>query len=138
MGFRFVEHQADIAVQLEGKSKEELFVSGIEALINLLTDNDSENNKNCTPQLLVIEAAGMDDEELLVNILNELLFRCYNERWFPLTCNSVEFSESTVQAQIEGYKNQGKSLSREIKAATYHMLEIRKNTVWKTRLVFDV
>jgi len=137
--YRTVEHQADIAVEIEATDRTGLFTSAMEALISMLT-----GEVGCLPcsdcSQVPISSSGFDDEERLVNILNELLFLCQVQGQFPVMVENVHFDDeqnvTTVVNVLEIGNN--RTLKREIKAATYHNLKISKYPSWKTTVVFDV
>ncbi|MCF7811638.1 archease [bacterium] len=136
--FRFVDHPADLAVEIEADSRENLFQSGLEAVIALLT---GEEDQAILPDLNVakIIADGYDDEERLIRLLNELLYLCQVKDFYPFTVENVSFDSAQVTAVIKG-KSQGHGLrfTREIKAATYHDIRIEKGKSLKVKIVLDV
>jgi len=139
--YRSISHQADIAVEIEADSLEELFRDSLSALIELLTGDESEGARHGDElQPFVIEAEGFDSEELLVGLLGELLFAAQTRQWGPREVVSVELiPASRVTATINGIPNGGgEKLRREIKAATYHNLKISFQDKWRVRIVFDV
>jgi len=146
--FRFVEHQADIAVELEAGDRKSLFRNGLEAVIALLTgvpdgegwERTLEEIPKGKEDIFSIKGDGYDDEERLVNLLNELLNACQIDGWWPLEVESVNFSyDDTVRAWILGVRGQvNRYFVREIKAATYHNLKIDTGAIWRTKVVFDV
>jgi len=137
--YRTIEHQADIAVEIEAADRAGLFCSALEALVSLLTGNEDRASHTSCSQV-VISASGYDDEECLVDLLNELLFLCQVHQKFPVEVSDVHFdSDQEVSAKIFVVET-GKelTLSREIKAATYHNLKIINSPGWRTKIVFDV
>jgi SHS2 domain-containing protein len=136
--FQIVDHTADIAIQLEADDREGLFHIGLEAVIYLLT-SDVAFDRSVNSQFS-ITASGFDDEELIIELINELLHTCQNKNWFPLSVISVKNrSDGSLVAVIRGISACfGYVLSREIKAATYHNLNITKNSNWKVKIVLDV
>lgn len=154
----FVDHQADIAVELEADSRSGLFQAGLEAIIALLTiesfyeeafDGDIHSlvDEQETDGLLLkvsdtfsISADGSDDEERLIGLMNEMLFACQIEDWWPISVESVTFNEdNAVTAVINGFfKKSYLNFKREIKAATYHNLKIRSSPKWTVKVVLDV
>ncbi len=143
--FRIAEHQADIAVILRSSSRSGFFKSGLEAAISLLTGKDQVQFRHpsidpADAESLEIASQGADDEERLISLLNELLFHCQVEKWFPLSVQSVAFTGyNYVSAGILALRFPHKmTFQREIKAATYHNLKIAKSHAWNAKVVFDV
>ena len=148
MTFRFVEHQADIAVELEAADRRGLFQAGLEAVAALLTGSlDAETAEQVVTELptgkrgdFSIEGCGYDDEERLINLLNKLLNACQIDGWWPKRVKDVDFrDDGSVRARLSGIHDCNKKLfTREVKAATYHNLKIETDPVWRTKVVFDV
>ena len=139
--FRFVEHQADLAVEVEAGSREGFHRSALEALITLLFGGFPPIT---TPALdapldnFILDAQGGDEEEVLVSSLNALLGLCQIDGWIPYHILYLAFTEGSLSVTFSGQKDQTKHfLIREIKAATYHQLTIQKQPTWKARIVFD-
>jgi len=136
--FRFIEHPADLAVELEADSRELLFQSGLEAVIALLTGREDQK---ILPDLssASISADGFDDEERLVGLLNELLYLCQVKDFYPVSVKDVSFDKTQVNAAINGSSSEhGQKLIREIKAATYHDIKIKTGKTLKVKIVLDV
>ena len=146
--FRFVEHQADIAVELEASDRRGLFQAGLEAVAALLIGSlDAETPEQVVTEFptgkrggFSIEGYGYDDEERLVNLLNKLLNACQIDGWWPKRVKDVDFrDDGSVRARLSGIHGCDKKLfTREVKAATYHNLKIETDPVWRAKVVFDV
>ena len=146
--FRFVEHQADIAVEMEADSREGLFISALEAVTAILTGDPErysapsvvDKKLNHLLKNSSIRSTGFDDEELLIGLMNEFLYLCQVERFYPLLVNSLTFSkENGVVADLSGLLGEhGLQFKREIKAATYHDLHIVADKTWRVKVVMDV
>jgi len=139
--YNFIDHTADIAVEITAESEKDLFVTSASALRYSLIENDIilESDKK------IIELNAPSMEELLIDFLNELNYYCSVKKWL--------FSEITVQILSEVKGNaEVKCVLRggdiplaelnkinEIKAVTYHQLEIKRVAgKLKTTLVFDI
>ena len=125
------EHQADIAVILRAVDRTGLFKSGLEAVISLLTGIEQdqlikESTSSESVETFKISCHGADDEERLIALLNEMLYYCQVEGWFPLAVQSIAFQAGNeVSAILLGLPDPfERTFQREIKAATYHDLMI--------------
>lgn len=143
--YRIVAHPADIAVEIEGSDRREFFTAALNALTAVLTGREGEsdgvvNHSSDEVKQFPLTASGYDDEERLVAILNELLFKCQVENWFPLDVTKIVFSkDGDIEAQMTGLPDEGGDrLSREVKATTYHNLKIVTEPIWAATVVFDV
>ena len=138
--FKFIDHTADIAVRLEGNSLEELFIAGFEGWLASVAEKiDLKSDDH-----LKLEFSADSVEELLVSFLNELNFLLNTKKWISLTVNSVKIYEDSGEfkliANLNGIKlNNDIELKEEIKAVTYHQMEIiKKKNIYSTLLVFDI
>ena len=136
--FEFLEHTADLAVRIFGSSVKDLFVNAADTLFNLISDYEPEKTKEKTIKLF---ADNYDD--LLVSWLNDLISGFWAEMILP-SAFEIDFIENeglSLKAKVKGcefnpYQN---PLKREIKAATYHNVNIKQyGGVWETEVVFDV
>lgn len=138
--YKFIEHTADIAVELTASTIEELFLCAVDAWNKAMLDAeilyDDEKIK------LDFEAESL--EELLVNFLSEINYLFLTKKWF---CTSVEdvklihTDKYKLTARLAGLivDNSKIDFKEEIKAITYHQLEIKKiNGKYTTRIVFDI
>jgi len=138
---RNIEHQADIAIEIEAHDRAGLFRSGLEAVIELLTGSKKTllNGVSTESDQFDLTASGYDDEERLIDLLNKLLFACQVEDWWPFGVIDLQLQkDGSVYACVKGIHNHGKTLFREIKAATYHNLMIETVPMWKVKVVLDV
>ena len=140
MGYTFIDHTADVAADLTGRTLEELFTSAAHALTDTVTDLSSV--RPLITQVVTVEAGVVED--LLVDWLNELLYR--------FEVQNVLVSDATVAIEErDGRWRLGATIAGEtydpsrhpsrvgIKSATYHNLEVRETPEgWKARIVFDI
>lgn len=88
-----------------------------------------------------LRAEGMDRESLLVGWLSEILFRIEAEGRAFGAFEVAELGETRVRgwARGEPLDPERHHIETEVKAPTYHMLEIRKEAgLWTARIIFDV
>ncbi|MFH1416355.1 MAG: archease [Elusimicrobiota bacterium] len=136
-GFIPVEHTADIGLKLWGQVPEDLFYSGLMGL-RYLADRSLCNNAVLEARAIEIDSPDM--ESLLVDFLNELLYMINSENWIPAEIDDICITGSRLICSIMGSRSDsGPGTGREIKAATYHNLEIRKNDdSMSTVVYFDI
>lgn len=138
--YKFIDHAADIAVKLEGSTLEEMFTSGAEAWFSIVID--PKNFK--ADDLLDIDISANSKEELLISFLNELNFLLSAKRWLCLSVQSIKIFEDSHGCELSTELNgvtikKNHPLKQEIKAVTYHQLEIvKKKNLYSTRVVFDI
>lgn len=138
--YKFIEHTADIAVELTSSTIEELFLCAVDAWNKAMLDAeilyDDEKIK------LDFEAESL--EELLVNFLSEINYLFLSKKWFCTSVEDIKLNHTNnykLTARLAGLNVQPSKIDfkEEIKAITYHQLEIKKvNGIYTTRIVFDI
>ena len=139
--FRFIEHTADIAVEINATTVKELFAAGLEAWKSAVVDS-FDYGGNETHEL---NLSAKNLETLLVDFLSEFNYRLtVKNRVFT----SIE--ELSINNYEDGYKLNiifydedietiGIEMKEEIKAITYHQLEIKRvDGIFTTRIIFDI
>jgi len=138
--FKFIDHTADIAFDLEGDSLEELFIASAEAFKISVTDFKCGEIFDS----IEIELTANSKEELLVNFLNEINFYLTTKKWLCCSVDSIKIfideNYLELSAELSGIKlNPEIELKQEIKSVTYHQMKIeQKNKFYNTRVVFDI
>jgi SHS2 domain-containing protein len=133
-GFREVDHTADLELEIWAGTLPGLFeeaARGLNQLLEIRWESDQDDHRI---EQFTVEAA--DNEGLLVSFLGELLYLLEQDRLAGKDFQ-VEISDSTLTAEVRcGHV---RSYSREIKAVTYHRLDIRFNDgVYSVNVVFDI
>jgi SHS2 domain-containing protein len=132
-GWEEIEHTADWALRIRGDDLRTLFENAARGMVSLLGDVKPDE----ITFRRTIELSAMDLETLLVDWLTELLYALDD---------GMIFSEIIVR-QIEGTSIIGEvsggptdqPLLKQIKAVTYHMLEIKPTDQgFEVVIVFDV
>ena len=139
--FEILEHTADIGMVAYGKNKREIFVNTAKGMFNIIVGDNSNlinNNFSCK---VTLKAEGLED--LLVAWLNELLYIAETRLVILNKFQIKELSNFQIKAEVEGIKINPPSvkIEKEIKATTYHCLEIKKDEesgLWRAQVIFDV
>ncbi len=130
-------HTADIAVRVYGKGLKELFINAAYAMFDIIAD--LEGLKESVSISVELEAASR--EELLVAWLDELLYNFYTKGIIFFEFDIAFLNEKKLSAKARG-RHVGENRNRlktEIKAATYHDLEVKeKDAEYSVDIVFDV
>lgn len=126
-----IDHTADLCIKVYGKDLPELFchaLKGMYAVAGVQTES-----ANATLQKIKLE--GIDKETLLVGFLSECLFRLQQGEVYDnpqITIRNLKLSGLLRQNSLE-------TLTREIKAVTYHQMKIvEKDERYFTYIVFDI
>lgn len=135
-----IEHTADVAIAAAAPDLASLFDRCAAGMFSLI----AEGGPVAAREEVRVEAAGADAAELLVDFLRELLW-LHAERGFLYAGVCFEELEELgprrLVARVKGERvDPGRHVVvREIKAVTYHGLEVvRGADGWTVRVVFDV
>lgn len=135
--YKIIDHTADIGISVEGKDLKDLFATSASAMFSQMVDLGKIEDKI----IKKIELKAENTEDLLVRWLNELLFLS-DSGYIPKIFDIENLIETSISAALKGDKIdfQKIQLKKLIKAATYHQLEIKKNTSgnWQATIIFDV
>ena len=135
--YEFIDHTADLGIKLREKSLTRLFASAGYALFDIILEISQVQPKKS----LDIHVPGEEIESILVDWLRELLFKFNMDRWVLKEFDIGKIDESGLQAVVKGetFDPSRHSLKTEIKAVTYHGLEVsRKNDRWEAQIIFDI
>jgi SHS2 domain-containing protein len=139
--FNFIDHTADIAVEVKAGTIEELFTASAfawqESVIEKIEINLSDKHE--------INIEELSYEELLVRFLDELNFLFLTRKWIMWEINKIELQKDIDKIKLrafvagENFDEKRHQLKVEIKAVTFHQMEIKNvNGKYTTRIVFDI
>ena len=135
--FEIIDHTADVGIIAYGADIEQLFSNAALALFSLITELESikEKMQRC------IEIISEDKDSLLVEWLNELIYFFDAEhilfRRFDI--KSLDSKQLRATCYGEGFDPLKHKIKMGVKAATYHMLKInRDSNGYKVQIIFDV
>jgi len=143
--FEQLPHTADIKIRVYGSTLEELFanaVVGMFQVIRPLVDGCTVINDRVVCESLPIKRAvavrSFDQISLMVDFLSEALYLSDVNNEAYLAAEVHELSNTFVSATLHGIKVRGFEVV-EIKAVTYHDLEIKEiDGTWQADIVFDI
>jgi len=135
--FELIDHTADVGVKAYGKTLSEAFENAAKGMFFVIADNSEIEN---TGQYdIELEADNL--EQLLVDWLSELLFlSSANNVIFGFFKVDLDEKKNKLSAKVFGEKfNISKhKAGTEIKAVTYHMLEVNKKKPFHVQVLFDI
>ena len=139
--YKVIEHMADIGLQVFGETKEKLFQNAARGMFFIITGS-SVLAKNESENYWTIECEGTNTEELSVEWLNKLLY-IHSTDFVILNDFVIEsLTDNNLLAQSGGIKIKESPfyIEKEIKAVTYHNLQVLKNkkNSWEATVVFDI
>ena len=136
-GYTILDHVADLGVEIHAQSLEDLFVGAARALFDLL--GTLESTRGSIVETIDIES--QDLVELLHDWLSDLLFRsaARGRVFSEFRVCSLDSSHLRAEAVGEVFDPDRHSIEREIKAVTFHNLEIvEQDREWRATVIFDV
>ena len=119
-GFRFLEGltHADYAFEAIGKNLSELFLHSAKALIAAMADVKTIQAKDTQT---LKDAESFIPAQIIVNISSD-------EGIYHLEC-------TLKGEEIDSDKHR---LENDVKAVTYHLLEVKHNSTWTVQILFDI
>lgn len=133
-GHRFLEHTSEVRLEVWAGSMGQLLTEAGEALASLLLRQVAADGSVETHRL---EIRSTDREALVVDWLNELLYRSEAEGWVPVHFDAVEVTGTAVRATASGPRVEQPSTL--VKAATHHGLHLtRHDDTLRVKVVLDV
>ena len=138
--FEILEHTADIGIAAYGKTRKEVFINAAKGMFEIIA-GENKNPKENFYDKIKLEADNL--EGLLFAWLNELLYISETRLVILNKFHIKELSDFQIKAEVEGTKINLPSvkIEKEIKAATYHHLEIKKDEesgLWRAQIIFDI
>lgn len=132
MKYHFIDHTADIGIRIVSDDVKSLFEDAALALVDIMGARSAQGGKS---ERITVE--GLDQVDVLVRWLQEILYRIEVEDLRISHLEILELNPNGLTAIVAG-TNSPTGLLEEIKAVTYHNLEIREvdNHV-ETTIIFD-
>ena len=134
--FEILNHTADVGIIAYGSDMNEAFANAAKGMFSLITElGDVEEVMHRD-----IELNAPDQESLLVEWLNELIYIFDAENLLFKRFDITQLSNTHLKARSYGHKvdSSKHKLKLGVKAATYHMLKIDKSDGSKVQVLFDI
>lgn len=135
--YETIDHTADIIIKAFGKNLAETFENAAKSMFDIITDNSEIESVGQYD----IELEAPDLEQLLVDWLSELLFLSTSQNLvFGFFKVELDEEKKHIIAKVFGEKyNLSKhKIGVEIKAVTYHMLEVKNKRPYHVQVLFDI
>jgi len=137
--YSFIDHTADIAVEVKADSIKGLFIASVQAFKEAVVESDSISSK--AKYNLKLESHS--PESLLVNFLNELNFRLTNKKKIVNNIIDIKIYQTddnwNLVCTLEESDVDEDKIKTEIKSVTYHQMDIKHELgEYSTRIVFDI
>jgi SHS2 domain-containing protein len=133
--YEFIEHTADVGVKAYGKTVAEAFEHAAVAMFDIITDKSQIKPVG----EFIIQLEAPDLEQLVVDWLSKLLFLNGAQNLvfgkFQVTINANRLSAHVFG---EHYSDAKHKMGTEIKAVTYHMLQVQEKKPIFVQVLFDI
>ena len=134
--FEIIDHTADVGIIAYGADMSQAFANAARALFSLITELDDVQETLHRD----IEVTATDEESLLVEWLNELIYLFDAEniifKRFDITqLNNTQLRARSYGEKVDRFKHK---LKTGVKATTYHLLKVDKNDGCKVQVIFDI
>jgi SHS2 domain-containing protein len=136
--YKLINHTADIAVEIEAESIEELFKEAFNFWLNSVVEPENLSAK----KKIEINLKAHTLEELLVDFINEVNFLLFTKKIVCLSLVKIKIDIDSVslnsKIKATNLKNMN-LLKEEIKSVTYHQLKLEhQNGKYIVMLVLDI
>ncbi|MBN1625511.1 MAG: archease [Deltaproteobacteria bacterium] len=135
--YLLLDHTADMGLEIRGSGPADLFEKAGRALINImLGDIHPQGSDN-----IRVSLTGDDLSDLMVRWLTEILYILEGEHLITtdIIVNSLSTTAIDATLTVTPFDPLRHEIMREIKAVTYHQIEVtHKEGVWKARVIFDL
>ena len=134
--FEIVNHTADVGIIAYGADMSGAFANAAKALFSLITELDDVAEVVHRD----IELTAADQESLLVEWLNELIYLFDTENILFKSFDITQLNNTHLKARssVDKVDSARHILKTGVKAATYHMLKIDKGDGCQVQVLFDI
>ncbi|NLD39275.1 MAG: archease [Desulfatiglans sp.] len=135
--YTLLSHTADLGMRVKGDSCEGLFRNAGMALTDIMILNKAPE----PGEKKDISIKGNDLPDLMVKWLSEILYLFEGEDLITTEIAVNQMSESSINSTLitVGFDARYHEVLREIKAITYHQVEVREDEgLWTARVIFDL
>ena|SRR5688572_22425439 len=133
----FLDHTGDIGFDLQAITLIDLFDRAAKGLYEIMIERMPAPGEG----VAMIEISEKAPDLLLRSFLSELLYRflAHREILVHFSQFSIGNGRLTARASTARFDPKRDGLRTELKAVTYHQLDVRrKDVLWKARVIFDV
>jgi SHS2 domain-containing protein len=135
--YDLIDHTADVGLKAYGKTLSEAFENAAKGMFDIITDKSEIESVG----QFNIKLEAPDLKQLLVDWLSELLYIHSSQNLvFGFFKLDVDEKKPGLSATVFGEKLDisKHKIGNEIKAVTYHMLEVKKKKPYHVQVLFDI
>ncbi len=135
--FRWVDHTAELELEIEAATEEGVFADALAGLAELLaTEPKRELGAGPEPEKRRLSVEAEDRPALLAAWMEELVFLAETDGFEPVAVETLELGPRSVQATVTGRLGQPPPL---VKGVTYHRLSfVPGGAGYRATVVLDV
>lgn len=135
--YRLLDHTADMGIEASAGALNDLFLAAARGLLAIAFGNSPP--RVAREEVVVALEAG-DVEELLVSWLNEILYLMVQRSFCPAEFSIETIDDRHLKGRVAGEVcGEGREPVREVKAATYHRICVRREKDhWQARVYVDL
>jgi SHS2 domain-containing protein len=133
--YKYIDHTADLGIEVYGKTLEELFINIGKAIFETQISGKVEE---ITERKIKLKSESLED--LFIDWCRELLYNFTVNEFIPKTYK-LSVSNFSLKAHLFGqnFNNKKHKVRLEIKNPTYHNLQIKKTKQgYQATIIFDV
>lgn len=133
--FEELGHTAEIGLRVRADAPEHLFACAAAGMFSLLRVAPDPQQP---VQVHTVRLESLDGESLLVDWLNELLYLYETTGAFYTECTVTHWAHTRLEAEARGHPPTEQP-AVQIKAVTYHQLQLRASAAgWTAQVFFDI
>ncbi len=134
--FEITDHTADVGIHAHGETLGEVFAQSALGMFSIISDLQRVHERESRQ----VEVEAPDREALLVAWLNELIYLSAVEGLLFRRFQVLDVKDTRVRALCHGERfDRGRHrMNTEVKAATYHMLQVYEDDHWHARVILDI
>jgi SHS2 domain-containing protein len=122
--FEIVPHTSEVALELRGRDLRALFQNAAMGLLALFEQEGRVRPR----ETISVRVRSSTAESLLVHWLSELVYIVQTKRWLYAKVEFTRIQENALTATLHGEPMaDGQTISREVKAVTFHKLAITRD-----------
>jgi SHS2 domain-containing protein len=132
MSYRWVEHTAELELEVDAGTEEAVFADALQAMAELLCEERPAGGSVS----VALSLAAKDRALLLADWLDELVFRAETEELIPVSVERIELHEDGLSATVVAIQGSPRPL---VKGVTHHHLGFERTAEgFRATVVVDV
>jgi SHS2 domain-containing protein len=135
--FTFLDHTADMGIQVTGTTLEDLFKNAGQSLMEILIKKRPAGKAS----LVRLSVSGEDLPDLMVRWLGEILYLFEGDSKIVMDIDIDAVTETRIDATLHTVPFNPKlhKVVTEIKAVTYHQIDVAsRRDGWQATVIFDL